>query len=55
MCQNVGNNIPLNSAHTGGINVGMGDGSVRFLRDSTPLATLAQLAIRDDGTVINDF
>jgi prepilin-type N-terminal cleavage/methylation domain-containing protein/prepilin-type processing-associated H-X9-DG protein len=55
VCQNVGNNIPLNSAHTGGINVGMGDGSVRFLRDSTPLVTLAQLAIRDDGTVINDF
>nr|MCU0703489.1 DUF1559 domain-containing protein [Fimbriiglobus sp.] len=55
VCGNVGNNIPLNSAHTGGINAGMGDGSVRFIRDSIPLATVAQLAIRDDGTVLNDF
>ncbi len=47
-------NTPLNSSHTGGVNVLMGDGSVRFLRDSTPLLTLAQLATRDDGQVIVD-
>ena len=55
VCENVGTNIPLNSAHTGGVNVGMGDGSVRFLRDSIPIATLAQLATRDDGGVLGDY
>jgi prepilin-type processing-associated H-X9-DG protein len=48
----MGTNIPLNSAHTGGVNSLMGDGSVRFLRDSTALATLAMLAMRNDGLVI---
>ena len=55
VCSNMGNNIPLNSAHTGGVNVLLGDGSVRFLRDSIPIATLAQLATRDDGVVLGDF
>jgi prepilin-type processing-associated H-X9-DG protein len=45
----MGTNIPLNSAHSGGVNALYGDGSVKFLRDSLPLNTLAQLAIRDDG------
>lgn len=49
VCQNMGTNIPLNSAHPGGVNALMGDGSVRFMRDNTPLVTLAQLATRDDG------
>lgn len=49
VCSNMGTNIPLNSAHTGGVNALMGDASVRFLRDSTSLQTLAQLATRDDG------
>jgi len=49
VCQNMGTNIPLNSAHSGGVNALYGDGSVKFLRDSLPLNTLAQLAIRDDG------
>ncbi len=47
-------NTPLNSSHTGGVNALMGDGSVRFLRDSTSLLTLAQLSTRDDGQVIVD-
>lgn len=55
VCDNIGTNTPLNSAHSGGINVVMGDASVRFLRDSTSIATLAQLATRDDGTVLGDF
>ena len=55
VCSNMGNNIPLNSAHTGGVNVLLGDGSVRFLRDSIPIATLAQLATRDDGVVLGDY
>ncbi|MCI0699681.1 MAG: DUF1559 domain-containing protein [Planctomycetia bacterium] len=56
VCQNMGTNIPLNSAHTGGVNAVMGDGSVRFIRDSIPINTLAQLATRDDGLPIaNDY
>ena len=51
----VGANIPLNSTHSGGVNVLFGDGSVRFLTDSTPLVVLAQLATRDDGIAIPNY
>ena len=55
VCDNIGTNIPLNSAHSGGVNALFGDGSVKFLRDSMPVATLAQLATRNDGIpVVND-
>jgi prepilin-type N-terminal cleavage/methylation domain-containing protein/prepilin-type processing-associated H-X9-DG protein len=54
VCDNVGTNIPLNSGHSGGVNALMGDGSVRFMRDSTNLATLAQLASRNDGVPVSD-
>ena len=47
-------NIPLVSNHTGGVNAVMGDGSVRFFRDSTDLNSLARYATRDDGQVITD-
>jgi len=50
---NSGVNRPLNSAHTGGVNGAFGDGTVRFLTDSTDLVTLQRLAIRDDGNVVN--
>jgi prepilin-type N-terminal cleavage/methylation domain-containing protein len=53
VCENYGSNGPLRSAHTGGVNVVLGDGSVRFLPDSTPLNVLAALSIRDDGQVVN--
>jgi len=49
VCDNIGTNIPLNSAHSGGVNAVMADGSVRFLSDSTTLSNLAMLATRDDG------
>ncbi|WP_206028662.1 DUF1559 domain-containing protein [Thalassoroseus pseudoceratinae] len=52
VCSNTGQNIPLNSAHPGGVQVLLGDGSVRFLSDSTDTETLAMLAIRNDGRVV---
>ncbi len=52
VCQNAGNNNPLRSAHPGGVNVGLADGSIRFLRDSTTAATLARLASMNDGLTV---
>jgi prepilin-type N-terminal cleavage/methylation domain-containing protein len=46
-------NVPLNSAHTGGVVVAVGDGSVRYLRDSVALVPLANFATRDEGAVLN--
>jgi prepilin-type processing-associated H-X9-DG protein len=40
--------------HTGGVNVGMGDGSVRFLRDSTTQDTLWLLGAANDGIALPD-
>jgi prepilin-type N-terminal cleavage/methylation domain-containing protein/prepilin-type processing-associated H-X9-DG protein len=51
--QSEGANVPLVSAHSGGVNALAGDGSVRFLRDSTDLLMLARYATRDDGGVLN--
>ena len=49
------NDVSMGSNHTGGCNVGMGDGSVRFLRDSIDLNTvLKPLASRNGGEVVND-
>jgi prepilin-type N-terminal cleavage/methylation domain-containing protein/prepilin-type processing-associated H-X9-DG protein len=41
------------SAHTGGANFAMGDGSVRFLADSLDLVTLQRLCTHQDGAVVN--
>lgn len=50
--QSAAANVPLSSGHPGGCNVALGDGSVRFLADVTPLLVLQQLATRMDGTPV---
>jgi len=50
--QSEGANVPLVSTHSGGVNVLAGDGSVRFLTDSTDLLMLARYATRDDGQIL---
>lgn len=48
-------NTPLTSAHTGGVQVLLGDGGVRFISDNINLVTLKNLADRNDGNVIGEF
>ncbi|HEY1189861.1 MAG TPA: DUF1559 domain-containing protein, partial [Gemmata sp.] len=50
------NDVSMGSNHTGGCNVVLADGSVRFLRDSVDLNTvLKPLASRAGGEVIPNF
>lgn len=55
MGSNQGANNPLNSMHTGGVQILLTDGSVRFLSENIDLETLKKLATRDDGQVIGEF
>lgn len=48
-------NTPLNSAHTGGVQLLMGDGAVKFISENINMATLTYLAARDDGQVVGDY
>jgi prepilin-type processing-associated H-X9-DG protein len=50
---NAGNNDELASFHPGGVNILMGDGSVRFLRDTVAVVTLRSLVTLSGGEVIS--
>jgi len=54
-CDNTGANIPFSSGHSGGCNVLLADGSVRFVTNSTPLATLQMLSSRAGGEVLPNY
>ena len=48
--------MALHSMHTGGINILLGDGSVRFISDGIDMDTYKNLADRADGNVLaKDF
>jgi prepilin-type N-terminal cleavage/methylation domain-containing protein len=48
-------NTIVNSFHTGGIHVGLADGSARFISENVDFATLQRLCSMNDNEVINDF
>jgi prepilin-type N-terminal cleavage/methylation domain-containing protein len=52
---NVNNDDEIYAFHAGGSNVVRGDGSVVFLKDSTPAAVVAALVTRAGGEVIPDY
>ncbi|MFO0872286.1 MAG: DUF1559 domain-containing protein [Pirellulales bacterium] len=52
---NHGPNNQLNSAHPGGVMIGLMDGSVRFVSNQTDMLTLRRLATRDDGGVLGNY
>jgi prepilin-type processing-associated H-X9-DG protein len=49
---NMSMNVPPSSRHTGGVNVLMGDGSVRFVRDSVDLTTWRAMGTMNGGEVV---
>ncbi len=44
--------IPPSSGHTGGVNVVMGDGSIRFINNSISLPTWRAMGTSNGGEVI---
>lgn len=49
-----GTNKPLLSAHPGGVQVALGDCSVRFVTEEIPLHILKYLCTRDSGVAVTD-
>jgi prepilin-type N-terminal cleavage/methylation domain-containing protein len=49
------NNTVINSFHTGGVFVLLGDGSVRFVSENIDFQNLKKLAISSDNQVIGEF
>jgi prepilin-type N-terminal cleavage/methylation domain-containing protein/prepilin-type processing-associated H-X9-DG protein len=52
---NCTNSYAVYAFHPGGANAAMGDGSVRFLRDTIEAETFAALCTRAGGEVVGDF
>jgi len=50
----MGTNFPLSSAHSGGINALIGDGSVRFIRDSIDINVLSAYCTKAGGEVASN-
>ena len=48
---NFGVNLPLASAHSGGVNVAVGEGAVLFLSEEMDMLVLKRLATKDDGGI----
>jgi prepilin-type N-terminal cleavage/methylation domain-containing protein len=55
MASSFGSNNPLASYHTGGVQVCLGDGSVRFIGENMELETLKIMATRDSNRVVGEF
>ena len=53
MCENASTNVPLNSAHPGGVLALFADGSVHFMAETTTMNILGRLVTRDDGLVVS--
>ena len=49
------NDVPFGSMHPGGANFALGDGSVRFIRQSIDMPTYRSLGSRNGGEVIGDY
>ena len=48
-------NTVINSYHSGGIHVLMGDGPVRFVSENIDFTNLLRLCVRDDSQVVGEF
>jgi prepilin-type N-terminal cleavage/methylation domain-containing protein/prepilin-type processing-associated H-X9-DG protein len=53
--QNAPSNCPFTSVHSGGVNVLMGDGSVRFMNANTTLQVLQWISTRASGEAVPNF
>jgi len=52
---NDGVNNGIFSPHVGGVQILLGDGSVRFLSENVDMVNVRRLATRDDGGVVGEF